>query len=349
MDRVRRDRRLVRTLTQAFLEELMAIEVEARCWSPAGERLTRRNGYRHALFPLSSGAISVRVPRLRHGGYAPTWLAAEPGPDEDELVRALCAAYIDGLTDDDVAPLIASLGGDPVAPEQRSMLAAAMNARVDALQGRLLLDVHGDDVTIETRRAGGDDGAVAIASTTVDGEPDVLGLVVGAVDTRTADSDLRHDLAARGLRGEVPPTEPPAGRHGRGAVAILSRHHGRGRVDPDDDVEPDGRRSRRRFPLLLVAVAALVLIAAVVVGTSAAERSHPYPAPPRPPDRCRVDDGADHRGHHRRHPGAAHLGTDSRADLRLGDHRRPHRHGRRRRLHEHARRHPGAVDGRGPV
>jgi hypothetical protein len=280
VERIRRDRRLVRMLTQAFVEELMAVEVEARCWTPTGERLTRRNGYRHALFPLASGAMPVRVPRLRQGGYNPAWLTADAAPDEDELVAALGAAYVEGLADEDVAPLLATLRADPLSGEQRSMLVGAMNARIDALHGRLLLDVHGDDVTIETRRGGGDDGAVAIASTTVDGEPDVLGLVVGAADIRAADDELRDDLAARGLRGDVPPTEEPAQRRFRRGVSILSRPHGRLEAHDEELDEPAPGWVRRRVTLLLAAVAAVVLIAAVVVGTSAAERSQPDPAPP---------------------------------------------------------------------
>ncbi len=282
--RLERDRRLLRTLTQAFVEELMAVEVEARCWDADGARINRRNGYRHVLFEVSYGSISVRVPKLRQGGYAPPWLSERPEGTDDALIESLCRGYVEGMTSELVATLVDAIGVEGIDDDQDAAIVDAMNARIDAQLARPLLDVHGDDVVIETRRSTDATGAMSVASTAVNGEHEVLGFVVDGRDAATTERQLEHDLGARGLRGEVHPRPPTSGRRASPAVTIVIRQHGRGHDEPDDEPEADRRRPRRRLPLVLVAVAVLVLIAAVVVGSSAAERLRPDPDPaPAPP------------------------------------------------------------------
>ena len=159
-----------------------------------------------------------------------------------------------------------------------------MNARIYAEHVRPLLDVHGDDVVIESTHPAGDAG-VAVATTSVHGGLDVLGLVIGDHGTGAVDQELRHDLARRGLRGEVPaPGEPPVAPLPRREITIVVRRHGRGADGPDDVDEPDAddatRPPRRRIPLLLAAAAVVALIAAVVVGSTAVGRLRSDPDPP---------------------------------------------------------------------
>jgi hypothetical protein len=282
--RLERDRRLLRTLTQAFVEELMAVEVESRCWGSDGERINRRNGYRHVLFETSYGSISVRVPKLRQGGYAPPWLSERPDGTDDILIDALCRGYVEGMSSELVAMLIDAIGVDGISADQHATIVDAMNARIDAQLARPLLDVHGDDVVIETLGPTDASGAMSVASTSVNGEHEVLSFFIDGPDAASTERQLEHDLTARGVRGEIHPSAPRSSGRRAPAVTIVVRRHGRGADEAYDELddEPHRRGSRRRLPLLLAAVAVLVLIAAVVVGTSAAQRQGPDrdPAPP---------------------------------------------------------------------
>jgi hypothetical protein len=152
-----------------------------------------------------------------------------------------------------------------------------MNARIVAEHARPLLDVHGDDVTIETRNDDEEGEAISVATTSADGVPELLGLVVGP-DADAAEHELRRDLTARGLRGAVRRTSAARVARPRPAVTIMVRDHGR-HIDDLPDSDETGRR--RRIPVLIAAVAGLLLIIAVVIGSSAAGRfgSDPAPAP----------------------------------------------------------------------
>jgi hypothetical protein len=277
--RIEGDHRLREVLTRAFVEELMAVEVEARCRTETGERVNRRNGYRAGAFAMPSGSIPVRVPKLRHGGYAPRWLADGAVAAEDVLVASLSRGYVEGMSCDLVASLVDAMGVDELSTAQVTTLAAAMNVRIVAEHARPLPEVHGDDVTIETRNDDEEGEAISVATTSANGAPELLGLVVGP-DADAAEHELRRDLTTRGLRGDVVRTGAARVARSRPAVTIMVRDHGR-HIDDDPDSDETERPRRRRIPVLIAAVVGLLLIIAVVVGSSAAGRfGSDLPPPP---------------------------------------------------------------------
>jgi hypothetical protein len=282
-----RDHRLMRSLLQAFAEELMVVEADRQRHAPraAAAQANRRNGYRPGAFQTAYGPIPVRIPRLRIGRYTPTWLAQRDDSTDDCLTEALCRAYVEGLSSELVARLLLALGHDSVPAEQPSMF-VALKRRIEAARTRSLEGVLGADVVVDTnprrrRHGGGHDVTVSTATTSTDGEPAVLGVAVSALGPETAVRELQRDLADRGVAGEVRVAEATPVRPPRATVTIAVRPHGR-RHDEELDlpVSADGgRRPTGRIPVLLGVVAALAL-AAAVVGSWSANRFRSDPTPP---------------------------------------------------------------------
>lgn len=93
-------------------EHLMDEEVAARCGAGTGSRAAgrtnRRNGFRRLSWASSLGVIELKVPRLRHGVYAPSFLGAAVGPGEVEAVLRATDAV---AREDALLGLLRSLGG----------------------------------------------------------------------------------------------------------------------------------------------------------------------------------------------------------------------------------------------
>jgi hypothetical protein len=103
---------LARDVLAGVAEHLMEQEVAALCGGAAGSRAAgrtnRRNGFRRVVWDSSLGAVDLKVPRLRHGGYTPSFLDAvvEPGKVE-AVLRATDAAK----GEDALLRLLRALGG----------------------------------------------------------------------------------------------------------------------------------------------------------------------------------------------------------------------------------------------
>jgi len=57
---------------------LMSAEVDAVCnggyRERSNERTNQRNGFRDRTWDTRVGTIGLKIPKLRHGSYFPTWL-----------------------------------------------------------------------------------------------------------------------------------------------------------------------------------------------------------------------------------------------------------------------------------
>jgi putative transposase len=69
---------LVREMLQLAAHKLMDMDVEALCGAAYGERAVprdnSRNGYRDRAWETRTGAIDLRIPKLRKGSYFPEFL-----------------------------------------------------------------------------------------------------------------------------------------------------------------------------------------------------------------------------------------------------------------------------------
>lgn len=73
---------LVRDMLHLAAQKLMEMDVEALCGAAYGERTVPRencrNGYRDRLWETRTGAIDLRIPKLRKGSYFPGVPRASP-------------------------------------------------------------------------------------------------------------------------------------------------------------------------------------------------------------------------------------------------------------------------------
>lgn len=154
---VRSEADRARDLLAGVAEHLMDQEVAARCGvgiapSAAG-RTNRRNGFRKVTWASSLGAIELRVPRLRQGSYAPSFLGAAVGRGEvDAVLRATDAL----ARDEALLNLLRALGIADPSPAD----AAGLGARLD----RLIGGAGSADVALRGAWPGGDQDAEALGS-----------------------------------------------------------------------------------------------------------------------------------------------------------------------------------------
>jgi hypothetical protein len=204
------DRRLMRRLIKLFAEQLMAAEVDRLCRAgPAdsgGPRVNRRNGYRAWVFDTDAGPIPLRVPKVRQGGYVPTWLSPRPKAAEQALTDAACRAYVEGVTSQAIADVVTAVGMVRISPPQLAAIAGAVNAAIsderrrpleNGLYPELWLHAHTQTsnrrIRNMTTRIGTADNA--------EGDREVLGLAMTVIDDERSWRLLLRGLVRRGLSG----------------------------------------------------------------------------------------------------------------------------------------------------
>ena len=126
-----------RELLERVAARIMRAEVARLCGAPFGkrgrERTDRRNGFRRTVWKSGLGPVPVRVPRLRHARYRPSFL----GPDgasrtlRPEDVDAVLSAGDRAGIEAAMSELVALIGDEPLD-------AAEMTALVGEVRGLLL-------------------------------------------------------------------------------------------------------------------------------------------------------------------------------------------------------------------
>ena len=108
------DATFLREMIGFAAERLMALETEALCGAGPGERgagrTSQRNGYRDRDWQTRAGTVELRIPKLRHGSYFPSFL--EPRRmAEKALTAVIQEAYIQGISTRSVDDLVKAMGG----------------------------------------------------------------------------------------------------------------------------------------------------------------------------------------------------------------------------------------------
>ena len=201
---------LVREMLQFVAQRLMEADVEGLCGAPYGDRdLPRqnsRNGYRERLWQTRTGAIDLRIPKLRKGSYFPGFL--EPRRTAEKALAAVIQeAYIQGISTRSVDELVKAMGMTGISKSQVSRLCAEIDERVNAFLDR---PIEGDwpylwiDATYVKTRASGRIVSVAViiaVGVNTDGTRELLGLAVGPSEAEPFWTEFLRSLSRRGLRG----------------------------------------------------------------------------------------------------------------------------------------------------
>jgi putative transposase len=196
----------VRVLSQALMEVEVGQQLGAERYERSAERAGYRNGYREREWDTRVGTIGLRVPRVREGGYVPSWLEPRKRA-EQALVATVREAYVQGVSTRKADDLVKALGLDGISKSQVSRLCAALDEEVERFRTRRLEGAYPYlwlDATFVKVRDGGRvvSQAVVIAiGVNADGQREVLGLDVGPSEDGAFWLRFLRGLVARGLRG----------------------------------------------------------------------------------------------------------------------------------------------------
>ena len=203
---------LLRNLMSTFIQALMSGEADAACGAGYGERsderVNTRNGYRHRDFDTRVGTIDLAIPKLRTGSYFPEWLLERRKRAERALTSVVATCYLLGVSTRRMEKLVESLGVKGLSKSQVSIMAADLDAQVEAFRTRPLDQgpytfVAADALVLKVRENGRVVNVHCLVATGVNAEGyrEILGVQVTSGEDGAGWLAFFRDLIARGLSG----------------------------------------------------------------------------------------------------------------------------------------------------
>ncbi len=203
---------LLRNMLSTFIQTLMSAAADTICGAGYGEhsndRVNHRNGYRHRDFDTRVGTIDVAIPKLRSGSYFPDWLRERRKRAERALTRVVATCYLLGVSTRHMEKLVESLGVTRLSKSQVSIMAADLDAQVEAFRTRPLDQgpytfVAADALVLKVRENGRVVNVHALVATGVNAEGyrEILGLRITSGEDGAGWLAFFRDLVARGLTG----------------------------------------------------------------------------------------------------------------------------------------------------
>ncbi|MFC8043333.1 IS256 family transposase [Nocardia sp. NPDC057353] len=203
---------LLRSMLSTFIQTVMSAEADAVCGAGYGqrsdERVNHRNGYRHRDFDTRVGTIDVAVPKLRTGSYFPDWLLERRKRAERALTSVVATCYLLGVSTRRMEKLVESLGVTRLSKSQVSIMAAELDAQVEAFRTRPLDQgpytfLAADALVLKVRENGRVVNVHALIATGVNSEGyrEILGLQVTSGEDGAGWLAFFRDLVAPGLSG----------------------------------------------------------------------------------------------------------------------------------------------------
>lgn len=199
----------LRTAMERVLKELMESEVTellgAAPWERSEGRRGYRNGSRQRDWDTRLGRVSLQIPKLREGGYLPSFLEPRRRA-ERALVSVIQEAYVHGVSTRKVDDLVRVLGTSV----SRSAVSRICQELDD--EGRTFRDRPIEEETpyvwldalYEKAREGGHVRSTAVVvaiGVTAQGTRAVLGVEVGDTESEPFWKSFLRSLVRRGLKG----------------------------------------------------------------------------------------------------------------------------------------------------
>jgi transposase-like protein len=203
---------LVREAVSFACHQIMEAEVSTQIGAGLGERApaeraTHRNGYRERRFDTRAGSLELFIPKIRSGSYFPSFLEPRTRA-EQALVAVVAESYVNGVSTRKVERVVEQLGIAGMSKSQVSRMCAALDEQVLAFRERPLEGSHPYlwlDAKVEKVRD--PDGRVRRKALVVayavheHGYREVIGLDVGATESKAFWREFLRGLVARGLSG----------------------------------------------------------------------------------------------------------------------------------------------------
>jgi putative transposase len=204
------DRQLAHLL-EAILNQVLEAQVGEQLHAQRYERTEERQGYRNGFRPRQLttrvGALSLRVPQVREGGFSPD-LFARYQRSEQALVVTLMEMVVNGVSTRKVARITEELCGTSFSKSTVSDLCKGLDPLVEAWNERDLSRtrfpfVLVDALVIKVRESGQVRSCSALIATGIneEGYREILGLQLGDSESERSWTDFFRWLKGRGLHG----------------------------------------------------------------------------------------------------------------------------------------------------
>ena len=199
----------LRAMAELVTEFLMEAEVTAKVGADPHERkeerTTYRNGYRERRWDTRLGTLNLQVPKLREGGYVPSFIEHRKR-SEQALVSVIQEAVIKGVSTRKIEAVLEEFGIAGVSAGQVSQLCSTLDEKVRKFREAPLgesrymwVDALYEKVRVDDRV---ESMAVVIATgVNREGRRQVLGLDVIPAESEEGWGQFFKSLKERGLHG----------------------------------------------------------------------------------------------------------------------------------------------------
>jgi len=199
----------VRAMAEMVLDFLMEAEVTQKVGAEPHERSEERTGYRNGhrdrRWDTRLGTLSLRVPKVREGGYVPSFIEHRKR-SEQALISVIQEAVVQGVSTRKIETVLAEFGIAGVSAGQVSQLCTALDEKVRQFRERPLGESRYVWVDALYEKVREDDRvesmAVVIATgVNAQGRREVLGFDVIPTETDEGWTQFFKSLKERGLSG----------------------------------------------------------------------------------------------------------------------------------------------------
>lgn len=198
-------RAMAEMLTDFLMEAEVSAKIGAEPHERSAERTTHRNGYRERRWDTRLGSLTLNVPKLREGGYVPSFIEHRKR-SEQALISVIQEAVVRGVSTRKIEAVLGQFGIAGVSAGQVSQLCTALDDKVRQFRERPLgesryvwVDALYEKVRIDERV---ESMAVVIATgVNPEGRREVLGLDVVPSESEESWTGFFKNLRERGLKG----------------------------------------------------------------------------------------------------------------------------------------------------
>lgn len=199
----------MRAMAEMVLDFLMEAEVTQKIGADPHERSEERTGYRNGhrerRWDTRLGTLSLKVPKVREGGYVPSFIEHRKR-SEQALISVIQEAVVQGVSTRKIETVLAEFGIAGVSAGQVSQLCTALDEKVRQFRERPLEESRYVWVDALYEKVREDDRvesmAVVIATgVNAQGRREVLGFDVIPTETEEGWAQFFKSLKERGLSG----------------------------------------------------------------------------------------------------------------------------------------------------
>lgn len=197
----------LRAMAEMIADFVMEAEVTAKVGAEpherSADRTTHRNGFRDRRWDTRLGTLSLKVPKLREGGYVPSFIEHRKR-SEQALISVIQEAVVRGVSTRKIEAVLGELGIAGVSAGQVSQLCSGLDEKVRQFRERPLGEIRYVWVDALYEKVREDERvesmAVVIATgVNLQGRREVLGLDVIPTESEEGWTQFFKELKERGL------------------------------------------------------------------------------------------------------------------------------------------------------